>query len=333
MSFDWLTFFTRYGVEHHQQRRDWYAIWCPYCGGPGTHHMGVNLVTGGYHCWHGHSGLSATRLVAALLGCSSYEAARIVGSQDTSFATSDGSFADDCFRRLGQVLERPRFADGPLLPLPEFVSITNAGASQRLALPYLASRGYGLDGALALADRYGLMFAARGPFSYRIIVPIVRGRRLVNWTGRTVAASDKLRYKSLTTNAAKAEAQDLPPALVNIKEALFDIDEVSRGGEMLVLTEGPFDAMRVGFFGEPYGIRATCFFGLEVSTKQLDLLYPLLPRYDRVVSLLDSDAEFDSFARISDEFGVSGIRLPAGVKDPAMLTRTQFSGIFLRTGA
>jgi hypothetical protein len=329
MAFDWLTFFDRYGVEYQPARRGWLDCWCPWCGGPGTHHLGVSLESGGYHCWHGHNGISPHRLVAALLNCTRAEADRIVGSSDVP-VSSDEDFATDSFRRLGLVLETRPAAVGDLRLLPEFPPIRDSGPSGRLALPYLKGRGYDKDSALKLADRYGLTFATSGPFAYRVVVPVVEGGKLVNWTGRSVARSEALRYKSLSADPERAAAQGLPIAARNIKDLLFDLDEVRRGGEVLALTEGPFDAMRVGFLGERFGVRATCLFGKRPTPAQVDLLDEVRGLYDKVVALMDRDARWDSFLFLPDDWRVDALQLPEGIKDPAELTERQFRELFDR---
>ena len=325
--FDWITFFEQRNIEYQPSRRGWVDIWCPWCGGYGTHHLGVDTKIGGYHCWHGntHRGFSPARLVQALLGCSSAEAARIVGKDaSATFVKSDDTFATDSLRRLGIVSDSPPQQSDKLSFLPEFVPIKDAGLCRPLVLPYLQQRGYDRGAAVQLAKRYGLRFAPNGKFSYRIIVPIYIDGVLVNWTGRTIAMSDELRYKSLSTDPEKAAEQGLPTALKNIKHTFLDLDSIRQGGKLLVLTEGPFDALRVGILGESYGIRSTCLFGKEVSANLIDVLAPMLSRDDEVVALFDRDASFDAFLRFPEEMQIKSLNLPRGVKDPAELTERQF---------
>lgn len=329
--FDWMQFLDRYGVEYvtsgHNARRGNIGVRCPFCADDPSHHMGISTTGRGWCCWRNpsaHSGKSPVRLVAALVGCTYEEARVLVSSDSVSFAKSDDSFSDDVMRRLGVVMSAPRYHNSELRPLDEFVPVEYRGMCRLLVYPYLKNRGYDRDDADWLADRYQLMFAPRGKFAYRIIVPIVVGRRLVNWTGRTVARGEDLRYKSLSSDPEKAAAQYLPVAPMNIKDTLFDFDGASRGGEILVLTEGPFDAMRVGFLGEDYGVRGTCLYSKSVTPAQIDLLAKIVDRYDRVVSLLDRGAEHDLFGELPDYLGVTPLRLPGGFKDPAELTRESF---------
>lgn len=332
MAFDYLTFLHRYNIDHdtsgRHTRRDWISVICPWCGPADPHHLGINTKLGIYHCWHGgsHSGKSAPRLVQALLNCSAEEARSIVGLNDASFATTDDTLAADSFRRLGIVVEqqaRPPRRNG-LEFLPEFSPLRDTGLCRTLVMPYLCKRGYGTDDALWLAERYQLMFAATGPFAYRIIIPVIVDRQVVNWTGRSVAASEELRYKSLSTDPERAQAQRLPVAVAGIKDTLFDYDNVARGGDMLVLTEGPFDAMRCGFLGESQNVRATCLFSKQATATQIDLLSGVVVQYDTVIALFDQDARFDPFLTFPDYLKVERRYLPRGIKDPAELSDRQF---------
>lgn len=330
MAFDWPNFLNRYNISSEPARRGWIDVICPWCS-PAVHHLGINCRTGIYNCWHGelHKGKAPARLVQALLGCSRELALQIVGSHSDSFVTGDATFADDALARLGLRSERTytRAAPASLDLLPEFGPIKDAGLCGRFAMPYLGKRGYSSNDAIHLSERYGLRFASRGPFAYRIIVPVEMSGRLVNWTGRTVAESDELRYKSMTTDPESAERQGLPPAPMNIKHALFDYDQLKRGGDVLVITEGPFDALRVGFLGERRDIKATCLFGKAATEEQVELIADLAPRFRSTLVLLDQDSSLGGFLVFPDYLGVRQAYLPRGAKDPAELSARQFEEV------
>lgn len=302
---------------------------CPWCGDDPSHHLGIHLESGHYHCWRSqsHSGSSPRELIAALVGCTLTEARAIYGAGSQPYGRSDDSFAGESLRRLGFVLDKRPASPGPLRPLPEFVPVRDAGICRTLVYPYLITRGYTRRDVGWLTERFGLMYAHSGPFTYRVIIPVVAEGRLVNWTGRSIAASEELRYKSLSTDPDKAAKQGLPPALVNVKETLLDFDELRRGGEVLVVTEGPFDAMRVALLGERQGVRATCLFGKEVVPAQVDLLAQLSDKYDRVVAMFDRGTAFDVFLHVPDYLHIGEVELPYGVKDPAELSQRQFDSL------
>lgn len=334
--FDWQLFFERHRIDYirgRPLRPGELGISCPWCAEPDKMHLRVSTEGRGFHCWKGrkaHSGVSPVRLIVALLGCTSEEALRLVESENASFARSDESFADDAMRRLGVSPPKVRRqAGGSLELLPEFQPIRGIGVDRMLVMPYLRQRGYDAEDAIRLAEMYGLRFALNGPFAYRIVIPVVVDGRLVNWTARTVADSDELRYKSLSTDLETAARQGLPAAAMNIKDAIFDQDRVAGGGRLLVVTEGPFDAMRVGFFGNEEGVRGTALFGLVPSSEQIAALSVVVGKYDRAVCVFDRGAEFDSFLSLPDYLGIRRVELPPGIKDPADLRYAEFARLFL----
>ncbi len=333
--FDWPSFLDKYSIEYvtsgPNTARGNVSVKCPWCGDDPSHHLGINLSGKGYGCWRSsaHKGKSPYRLIMALINCSYEQARTIVDDSSAGILTSDETFADDMLRRLGSPVTTVHKID-TLELLPEFRRISDDGLCHTLVFPhFIFERKYSALEVLIIADRYGLMHAISGKFAYRIIIPIFMRRQLVTWTGRSFA-NDPLRYKTLSDDPEKARAQGLPVALMNIKETLFDYDNITKGGNTLVLTEGPFDAMRVNYFGERYGIRSTCVFGKSATPSQLDLLVDVSTRYDRIVSLFDSDAELDNFLVFPDYAKIEDLTLPTGVKDPAELTRDQFNKLFLK---
>lgn len=334
--FDWLRFFEENGIEYvtrgHNARRGVAATACPMCGNDPSHHMGVSIAgQGWWHCWRNetqHAGKAPHRLIMAYLGCSYEEAARIAGAGGTGVATTDDTFDATIAGLLG-LRSEPRPASPTELRFTEdILPLEDRGMAGKLALPYLRrSRDYPGDEALELIDMYGLRFAQRGPYAYRIVVPVVAGDRLVNWTGRSVAKSEELRYKSLSTDPEKAAAQRLPVALAVVKDCLLDYDELARGGRVLVVCEGPFDAFRVRFFGERYGIRSTCVFSKSVLPAQLDLLASVAELYEERYTAFDDDA-FDTILGMPDYLNFRSLTLPRGAHDPAELTESQFRRLF-----
>src|SRR6185437_15360673 len=329
--FDWEQFLDNHGIDYvttgHNARRGNIGIACPWCGNDPSHHLGISTNGRGYHCWRNeaHSGKAPHRLVMALLGCSYAEAVMLVGEGGT-FATTDGALLSDVTTMLGAKESAPRVIAGKLNFLPEMHPLEDRGLAGRLAFPYLEGRGYSTKGVEWIAKRFRLHFASFGPFGYRVVVPIYQDGDLVNWTGRTVARSDELRYKSLSTDPARADKQGGVVALRNIKDCLLDYDRLLEGGLTLVVCEGPFDAIRVTYLGEAAGIRGTCLFSKSPLPAQLDRLSTLVERYDESYSLFDGDA-FDTVMGLPDYLEIKALTLPPD-KDPAQLTRREFDVIF-----
>ena len=331
--FDWEHFLSVHGIDYKANpRRHIIELRCPFCFDDPSMHMGISMRGKGWHCWRNeteHSGKSTARLIAALLGCSFEEAARIAGTGDVSIPTTDATFADDMMKRLGVSTEKPRHAANCILePLPEFRPIQDDGFCRRLVFPYLRKRWYSQRDALWLAKRYGLMYASKGRFGYRIIAPVNQNGRLVKWTGRSVASSVELRYKSLSSDPERAAAQDLPVAPMNIKECLFDFDKLRKGGRTLVVCEGPFDAMRVTFLGGYAGIMGTALFNKTPAPAQVELLRELTPEFDETVCLFDDDADSDLLLTMPDYLRIRAKRLRPKIHDPAELDDRGFAQVF-----
>lgn len=334
MSFDWQQFLDSHSIEYvtegHNARRYVIGIKCPFCGDDPSHHMGISTRGKGFNCWRNgsHKGKAPQRLIMALLHCSFLEADQLVRS-DNSFVTTEETFAEDVFRQLGQVSQVSQVSQPAALePLPEFRPVDYSMMSRTLIYPYLINeRRYRERDVSKLADRFDLMFATKGRYTYRLIIPVYMNRKLVNWTGRSIVKGEELRYKSMSTDLEKASREGLPPALINIKETLFDYDNILRGGETLVVCEGPLDAMRLSFFGERYGIRATALFSKTPTPIQLDLLRGVADRYDEVFSAMDADA-LDTALLFPDDLHLRNLSWPREFKDPAEFTIEGFERVF-----
>jgi hypothetical protein len=89
------------------------------------------------------------------------------------------------------------------------------------------------------------------------------------------------RYKDLS----------IDESIIPIKECLFNYDDINiSGGEVLYITEGPFDAMKLDWY-LPNTERATCLFTKTISKAQINLLWSLKNRFDKFVIMLDADAQ------------------------------------------
>jgi hypothetical protein len=338
MAFDWQKFLDTYRIEYVSSGpnigRNNIGIICPFCGDDPSFHLGISLDGKGFHCWRepsrgAHSGRSPHKLVMRLLGCSFTQAQAIVGDQDRKVVANDTTFDNDIKRRMALAHNPTSHRSvGRLEFLSEFKKIRDKGLRGELFYSYLIERGYNEKQAAQLIERFDLRCALIGKFAYRVIIPVFMDGKLVNWTGRAVT-TDTLRYKTLSHDMEVSRKAGLPQAPMNVKDCLFDYDNLKNGGDILVLTEGPFDAMRITFFGEKYGIMGTCLFGKGVSKQQKDLLYRLLPLYDHVHTFFDTDVGLAStFSWFPDDMGIVRRDLPKNVKDPAELQRKQFTRLF-----
>jgi len=122
------------------------------------------------------------------------------------------------------------------------------------------------------------------------------------------------RYKTLPNRHAAVPMNDIvyrPP------------DEHATGGEALLITEGPFDAIRLDDRLRHRNIRATCTFGMACTQPQiLDLLF--LGSFFNTLWVVFDVATDEAAYKIAHSlavYEVGVVRLPVGVKDPAELSK------------
>lgn len=333
--FDWITFLDRHGIQYKEggksTARGNVYVDCPYCGtiGRGKAHMGISTAGKGWGCWINgeHRGIAPQRLVQALLGCSRERAYELVGAR-TAPAPTTSSIAnmlqeledDSVIMSTKQVVEWPT----------NIKPITNlSGALVRPAFLYLKSRGYSQAYCDWLCDRYALRWTIQGPFAYRICIPVCDEEgALVTWVGRSTSATAELRYKALSQDVEKAKSMNLPAALAPITDCLLDQDLLPLGGDILVVTEGFFDAAKVmsSIARSKLEGLATCLFGQNISPAQRAKLIKVAASYKRKYVMLDADAALRGFFTVLQQlapFGFEPIALPEGAKDPDTLPTSE----------
>lgn len=329
--FDWPSFLRQHNIEYVTKGpntgRDHVSIRCPWCGqNDPSQHMGVSTQGFGYSCWRNslHRGRAPEKLVQMLLHCDAVRAHEIVYGSAPAVPTQDA---------MKEQMQRMRGGNlapvGPLEFLPEFRALNLDSVSAAPYINYMWRRGY-TDGEIKwLIETYDLQYATKGRFAHRLVIPIHdRNGDLMTWTARSVRAQDELRYKALSM----FKPNGIPPfGRCAPKETLFGLPILYRARQprVLVLVEGPFDAWRIITIGRGLGVYATCLFGMTVQPGQMDELAALSKRFDRVVLLLDPDAEMHRLRLHQQLAPIRGIvrRLSGGVKDPADLSPEAATGL------
>lgn len=310
------------------------AIRCPWCGSADpSHHMGIAVEgdrRGNWGCWRNsaHRGKSPVKLIQALIGCSFNEAKRIAGVKAASEFGSDSDVLGDLQTMLGDGPEQKEIE--PIKWPKEFKRLETPNAYTKQFIHYLVTkRGYETDEAWDLCRVYSLRYAVHGAFAYRLIIPLRMPQGLVGWTGRTISDDENLRYKSLSEKPETAERERMPCAPMNIKDCVWNYRNLLKDtfSEMLVVVEGPLDALRVDYFGRPFGIRSTCLFSKSVTAAQEDLLASLARMFKKKVLLLDDDASTDAFGIYTqlERHGFTYRTLADG--DPAELSPRQVKAL------
>ncbi len=316
MSFDFQNFLDTQNIEYVEHGPNVKVgniyINCPLCGDDPSHHMGINKTTGAWGCWRAqdHAGYKPYKLVMALLKCS-YIQARIVVDQ---FSVPDPGDLESTLKALESKLEDKKdIKEFETLKFPkEFKKITNKGTTARFHY-YLEERGF--DDVDDLVYEYNLKCATFGPFKDRIIIPVYEGEELVTWTSRAIINPiGAPRYKDLSEHETEGQS-----ALVNIKDTLFNYDElIEEGGKVLFINEGPLDAMKIDYYGKPMRVRATNIWTSSISIDQIGLLATLKERFKYKYLLLDQNtlAQAMEMVELLRPYGVELIQMPHGFKDP-----------------
>lgn len=302
-------------------------VHCPFCGGADQgHHMGISIRDPwrGYGCWrnNSHRGKSPGKLLAAILNVSRQRAESILGIEGPALL-EDSDVKGKLEALLSpKSLEETVKDKRELLFPPEIKPLKTREARQKMFIEYLKERGYSHDDLVKLLPQYQIRYALQGLFKYRVIFPVYTMQGLTTWTGRSIVPGHEPRYLTLTTNPDTAKGG--PLAKDTIKDCLFNERWLySQEGKALIVSEGPFDAMRLDFVGRQYGVHATALFGKTVSDAQIEKLAELSSAYKRKFALLDPDAVFDRLSVWEKIRGIGFTMLPGykgGAKDAGALS-------------
>ena len=302
------------------------VVHCPFCGDDDpSEHLGINLKNWRWGCWRrqSHRGIRPHRLIMALLGCS-YEVA-------DSYVTGGRELSE--FDRLAESFKTSQKTGSTVagaLEFPEGFRPLKPTGRGRLYVAYMLRRGFHVEDIQRLRKVYGLRYCDRGYWRGRIVFPIYMEGCLVTWTARTIYKSEDLRYLSLSEKPKEGSRQG-PPALVNIKNTVWNYDELmSEKWPVIAVVEGPMDAVKVDFYGREFGVRATCLYGTGVTEQQSYLLGDLRRRCKHFLIIPDDGALFNEMELVSELRHLSPgiLRVPEGVDDPGDLTRKQVRQVF-----
>lgn len=319
--FDWHAFCATYNVAFvtsgPNTARGHISIRCPYCGeADRSQHMGLSLDPADpvWGCFRNsaHRGRNPRRLVQKLLGLSFDEAQRLVGTQAPP--TDDGSM-EAAIQRLGAVEEEREEPDAALAFPAEFKAVVPGRGYADRFIAYLEGRGF-LGAAGEVCDRYGLHYALTGDFAWRLIFPIhdVDGRP-IGWTGRDIRPSAWLRYRTSTP---------LP------NRVLYNAHLAVRNtGGMLVVVEGPVDALKVDYYGRALGVTSVATLGTALPRERRAALASLAQRFKRTALLFDDDTLSEAtglVAEVSETMGGEVELWRSGAKDPGGMPPEEIKG-------
>ncbi len=325
---DWVSLlednFIHYVTSGKNTGKNEVSVKCPWCGDDDpSQHMGINLTSNKWSCWRNtqHRGHTPVKLISALLGVGLTQAALIIKAyQQANIDGFDSLILPTAAIHTGPYQPIPTRAFAlrtlPAHTTPQIVKYPDDFEPLRgIFCDYLLRRG--IDNQLA--DYYCLACCRIGRWKQRVIIPVFdKNFKLLGWQGRAIIEPKKApRY--LTSHE-------------QVKRTVFNLQNISKGGEVLYIWEGPMDAMKVDFYGKPK-IRATCTFGVNFTPEQIQLLSELSSKFSRVVSAFDTDpAGIIGGFNLSDWLpNISFGNLPEGHKDTDKLSEDQIRGFLNRT--
>lgn len=342
--FNWTRFLESHHIDYvtsgPNTARGNISIKCQWCDDP-SEHLGISLEGKGWSCWRcKHGGKSPIGLIQKLIHVDYEEAARIAGVS-TTITVSDATFKTYI---SSMMTKETKVNEQRKLEFPKNIKLLfepgHAPAIQsrtwQEALgwrPYYfdrylrAMRNYSIVESADVADMYQLRYALTGPYRYRLVFPIYdKDYHLLTWTGRTIG-NNTIRYKTLSPDADKAKEEGLPQALASITDCLWNFNKLTNTKfETLILVEGPFDALRLDYYGREHNVRSTCLFGQSVSDSQISLVESIRHNFNKLHVTLDHNSE--GFAmKIAGKLAHLDCqmkRLPEDVKkDPADMSKEQ----------
>lgn len=303
MTFRVLDFLDYYRVDYRDHgkncARGHVVIKCPWCGEDDpSEHLGIQ-VDGpfAYGCWRNadHRGRNPVRLVQAIMRCSWGRAKDIVRTfgGELSSSTDDLEEAIEGLKKTGKEDKHRVFHVEHVWRTFRRVW-TDIGGEPYIR--YLSSRG--IEDPRRFAETFDLRFALSGKWSKRLLIPVydIDGNSVLSWTGRSIGSSD-IRYLSSKDSDNAFRPNDTvyaPPDGYN--------------GEVLVVLEGPFDAMKLEWYAREMGVRATCMFSLTMNRKQIAALTQLAKRFKRVVLMLDR-GEYLKALRLAESIPVDHLEV------------------------
>lgn len=305
--FDWVAFLDRNNVPWvgpgTNVSQGHVGICCFLCSDDPSYHLGIDLATGRWSCWRDPTHRGGPVYLIQRLAKITKKAAQVIWEGAASATKADLLELEQelLFRGKSEAVIRPI-----QWGVDEF-ELDDSYSSKRF-LAYLKTRGF--HNPEWVAKEYGIRGALSGAYAHRVLFPLTIEGTLYGWSGRAIAPS-RIRYKTH------------PPG-PQVRSLVYNYDQVVAGGDILVICEGPVDALTVDVLGRIQYCRAVALLGVHMTPGKRDLITRLADGFGNVCVLLDSDA-LGVALRLKAELGflrqpVYLATLPEGCKDPGELS-------------
>lgn len=271
----WTEFCTDYKIPYRMTSSGRnLEINCPLCLNDKKSHMGLRTDVLTWGCFKGGkahgSKKSAVRLIMALLNCP-FEVALNISRHYFEW-TQSSNLNPEMFEKAGGL--SPCVVPQNFLQFTTYVD-DKIMQIQNQHLQYLQQRG--LDPNF-VCPRFDLRWGYKGRYNNRIIVPVkLDQNHWLTWAARDIGTSS-LRYKNAEY---PKEAKHAP------SDFFFDIHNLT-GGRTLILTEGPFDAMKIVQAMVP-DVHGSAIFRLGMTDGQLAILSDLSELYESIYLCYDGN--------------------------------------------
>jgi len=278
--------------------RGYVNINCPFCGDDPSFHLGISEETGRYTCWRNdsHWGYDPARLLQTLVK-SRVKALALIDSYQTTYS--------------------PISFDAPPKPSNDKWDKFLLATESPRCVEYLRD-DRGFPNAEEVILSAGLRWTPIGADAHRILFPLYNYRmELCSWTGRAATDSTGLRYR--------VNPHPDIESLVYTDAGHWGLS-TSTGQQMLVLVEGPMDALKINAYKNMRNVLAVALTGLAFTTGRLNLLKKWQPIHTFLC--VDEGVPIATTEKIRDSLGagmsVTSIRVE-GYKDAAEIPHNEIN--------
>lgn len=179
-----------------------------------------------------------------------------------------------------------------------------SAADSQICLDYLASRGF--DNPRSICLQYDLRFTKYGDNAWRLLFPLTTLTDTVGLTGRALRSHQKPRY---LTNDPYGSS----------------IYQPRMSGRILLLCEGPFDALAAAVAGTDVSIATTAILGTSLPVERRMHLAKLAREAIRVIYVPDGDqSRADTYRLVEELEGTPGIDKVAVLSLPGFKDIAEF---------
>ncbi len=281
-------------------------IQCVFCC-EDRYHLSISLSKSVFTCWICSESGNYQKLISKIKGITYEEASDIVNA-----STELKQKLEERGKKLiAEKADTKVTVSLPFYTRPFNIDFPNTW--QRFAYNFIKTK---YDISFDECVRARLRYCYQGIYKNRIIIPVYKGGELFSFSGRTWDRNCDKRYLNLHG--------------VNIKNTLYNIDNINRNQDILVVVEGVFGAIKVGLD------KAVATFGTEVTIEQIKLLIDLHPK--QLCVMFDNDENPDTNKSVGEKAQklvdylsaftkTKLIKIPYIGKDPGDLNRTEIDSL------